>query len=144
MRATPVLDINLILDRFARAGQLTSHASFSCESVLQHGRLNLRGEMIRKLKVRPVSALFAQDHQEGKRRNLGTFKTRAAAEKHERAVQFFKRADKAARNSLQPIAGSSELKYPPPDGCGLRLAGQNGLYRPNSRPMFVSPNAART
>ena len=28
----------------------------------------------------------------GKRRNLGTFKTRAAAEKHERAVQFFKRA----------------------------------------------------
>jgi len=25
-----------------------------------------------------------------KRRNLGTFKTRAAAEKHERAVQFFK------------------------------------------------------
>jgi hypothetical protein len=27
----------------------------------------------------------------GKRRNLGTFKTRVAAEKHERAVQFFKR-----------------------------------------------------
>ena len=27
----------------------------------------------------------------GKRRNLGTFDTRAAAEKHERAVQFFKR-----------------------------------------------------
>jgi len=28
----------------------------------------------------------------GKRRNLGTFKSRAAAEKHERAVQFFKRS----------------------------------------------------
>jgi len=28
----------------------------------------------------------------GKRRNLGTFGTRDAAEKHERAVQFFKRA----------------------------------------------------
>jgi hypothetical protein len=28
----------------------------------------------------------------GKRRNLGTFKTLAAAKKHERAVQFFKRA----------------------------------------------------
>ena len=28
----------------------------------------------------------------GKRRNLGTFKTRAAAEKHEREVQFFKRS----------------------------------------------------
>jgi hypothetical protein len=27
----------------------------------------------------------------GKRRNLGTFKTRSAALKHERAVQFFKR-----------------------------------------------------
>jgi len=31
------------------------------------------------------------DPKTGKRRNLGTFKTRAAAEKHERAVQFFKR-----------------------------------------------------
>ena len=28
----------------------------------------------------------------GKRRNLGTFKTRHAAAKHERAVQYFKRA----------------------------------------------------
>jgi hypothetical protein len=27
----------------------------------------------------------------GRRRNLGTFKTRQAAEKHERAVQYFKR-----------------------------------------------------
>jgi len=27
----------------------------------------------------------------GKRRNLGTFNTRAAAEKHEKSVQFFKR-----------------------------------------------------
>ena len=27
----------------------------------------------------------------GKRRNLGTFKSREAAEKHERAVQYFKR-----------------------------------------------------
>ena len=27
----------------------------------------------------------------GKRRNLGTFKSRKAAEQHERAVQFFKR-----------------------------------------------------
>ena len=26
----------------------------------------------------------------GKRRNLGTFKTRKAAERHERAVQYFK------------------------------------------------------
>jgi hypothetical protein len=27
----------------------------------------------------------------GRRRNLGTFRTRAAAEKHERDVQYFKR-----------------------------------------------------
>jgi hypothetical protein len=27
----------------------------------------------------------------GKRRNLGTFKSRLAAEKHERVVQYFKR-----------------------------------------------------
>jgi hypothetical protein len=32
-----------------------------------------------------------QDPRTGKRRNLGTFPTRAAAERHERAVQFFKR-----------------------------------------------------
>ena len=31
------------------------------------------------------------DPKTAKRKNLGTFKTRAAAEKHERAVQFFKR-----------------------------------------------------
>ena len=32
-----------------------------------------------------------KDPKTGKRRNLGTFKTRLAAEKHERAIQFFKR-----------------------------------------------------
>ena len=32
-----------------------------------------------------------KDPSTGKRRNLGTFSSRAAAEKHERAVQFFKR-----------------------------------------------------
>ena len=31
-----------------------------------------------------------KDPRTGKRRNLGTFPTRTAAEKHERAVQFFK------------------------------------------------------
>jgi len=32
-----------------------------------------------------------KDPRTGKSKNLGTFKTREAAEKHERAVQFFKR-----------------------------------------------------
>ena len=48
--------------------------------------------MIRKLKsgeYRLYSRMI--DPKTGKRRNLGTFKTRAAAEKHEKAVQFFKR-----------------------------------------------------
>ncbi len=31
------------------------------------------------------------DAESGKRKNLGTFKTREAAEKHEREVQYFKR-----------------------------------------------------
>lgn len=31
------------------------------------------------------------DPKTGKRRNLGTFKSREAAEKHEKAVQYFKR-----------------------------------------------------
>ena len=48
--------------------------------------------MIRKLasgKYRLYSR--KQDPRTGKRRNLGTFATRKAAEKHEREVQFFKR-----------------------------------------------------
>jgi hypothetical protein len=32
-----------------------------------------------------------KDPKTGKRRNLGTFRTLAAAKQHERAVQFFKR-----------------------------------------------------
>lgn len=32
-----------------------------------------------------------KDPKTGRRRNLGTFGSRAAAEKHERAVQLFKR-----------------------------------------------------
>jgi hypothetical protein len=48
--------------------------------------------MIRKLKS-GVYRLYSRktDAKTGKRKNLGTFKTRAAAEKHERAIQFFKR-----------------------------------------------------
>jgi len=34
---------------------------------------------------------LTKNPETGKRRNLGTFPTRAAAEKHEREVEFFKR-----------------------------------------------------
>lgn len=48
--------------------------------------------MIRKLKSGHYR-LYARkvNPKTGRRRNLGTFSTRAQAEKHERAVQYFKR-----------------------------------------------------
>ena len=49
--------------------------------------------MIRKLKSGGYRLYSRKKNSKtGKRRNLGTFPTRAAAEKHERAVQYFKRA----------------------------------------------------
>ena len=48
--------------------------------------------MIRKLKSGKFRLYSRKtDPRTHRRRNLGTFGTRAAAEKHERAVQFFKR-----------------------------------------------------
>ncbi len=48
--------------------------------------------MIRQLTSRQYRLYSRKlDPKTGKRRNLGTFTTRAAAEKHERAVQYFKR-----------------------------------------------------
>ena len=50
-------------------------------------------QMIRKLKSGEYRLYSRKKNPKtGKRRNLGTFKSRAAAEKHERAVQYFKRA----------------------------------------------------
>ena len=49
--------------------------------------------MIRKLRSGGYRLYSREiDPKTGKRRNLGTLKTRADAEKHERAVQYFKRA----------------------------------------------------
>ena len=48
--------------------------------------------MIRKLKSGQYRLYSRKKNPKtGKRRNLGTFSSRAAAEKHERAVQNFKR-----------------------------------------------------
>ena len=48
--------------------------------------------MIRKLRTGGYRLYSRKKNPKtGRRRNLGTFPTRAAAEKHERAVQFFKR-----------------------------------------------------
>jgi hypothetical protein len=68
-------------ERMRRAGGIpASGASVSDEG------------MIRKLKSGGYRLYSRKkDHKTGKRRNLGTFKSRAAAERHERAVQYFKR-----------------------------------------------------
>jgi hypothetical protein len=47
--------------------------------------------MIRKLKSGQFRLYSRKkDPKTGRRRNLGTFGSRAAAERHERAVQYFK------------------------------------------------------
>lgn len=49
--------------------------------------------MIRRLKSGEYRLYSRKvDEKTGRRRNLGTFGTREAAEKHEREVEFFKRA----------------------------------------------------
>ena len=55
-------------------------------------RQALEAPMIRKLKSGGYRLYSRKiNPKTRRRRNLGTFKTRAAAEKHERAVQYFKR-----------------------------------------------------
>ena len=46
--------------------------------------------MIRKLKSGEYRLYSRKKGEDGKRRNLGTFSSRAGAEKHEREVQGFK------------------------------------------------------
>jgi len=47
--------------------------------------------MIRKLESGEYRLYSRKKGSDGKRRNLGTFSSRDAAEKHEREVQYFKR-----------------------------------------------------
>ena len=54
--------------------------------------------MIRKLKLGGYRLYSRKiDPKTEKRRNLGTFKTRSEAGKHERAVQYFKRPQMGGR-----------------------------------------------
>jgi hypothetical protein len=60
--------------------------------LLQKRIYTQEGAMIRKLKSGEYRLYSRKvNPRTGKRRNLGTFRTLAAAKKHERAVQFFKR-----------------------------------------------------
>jgi len=54
-------------------------------------RLLCSRPMIRKLKSGYRLYSRKKDPKTGKRRNLGTFATREAAQKHERDIQYFKR-----------------------------------------------------
>lgn len=47
--------------------------------------------VIRRLTSGGYRLYSRKDRKTGKRRNLGTFRTRKAAKKHERGVQYFKR-----------------------------------------------------
>jgi hypothetical protein len=51
----------------------------------------VQSTMIRKIKSGYRLYSRKKDPKTGKRRNLGTFDSREAAEKHEREVQYFKR-----------------------------------------------------
>ena len=68
-------------------------AAFSAAPAdLGAGALPGQTGVIRKLKSGQYRLYSRKiDPRTGRRRNLGTFGTRAAAEKHERAVQYFKR-----------------------------------------------------
>ena len=57
-------------------------AQIGCKEGVMIKRLKSGGYRLYSRKKNPAT---------GKRRNLGTFKSRTAAEKHEREVQYFKR-----------------------------------------------------
>jgi hypothetical protein len=68
--------------------------SFELRRQSRSSRANtgIEANMIRKLKTGEYRLYSRKlDPKTGKRRNLGTFKSREKAEKHERAVQYFKR-----------------------------------------------------
>lgn len=90
-----IFTLSIIPRLFSRNGERSgcTRPSF-CERLCGFARLaGRRGlPMIRKLKSGEYRLYSRKkDPRTGKRRNLGTFKTREAAERHERAVQFFKR-----------------------------------------------------
>src|SRR6185312_12699108 len=73
---------------------LSSHRRLRLQfhSILQVPNSARDTKMIRKLKSGEFRLYSRKANPKtGKRRNLGTFHTRAAAEQHEREVQYFKR-----------------------------------------------------
>jgi hypothetical protein len=85
----------VVVPRALTAGSTVGSARAPARSSVSARRAGARdeeGRMIRKLKSGEYRLYSRkEDPRTGRRRNLGTFKTRAAAEQHERAVQYFKR-----------------------------------------------------
>jgi hypothetical protein len=82
MGSSPVL-----VDRAGRRGRFLAESRG-----IDSRRPPPEAPVIRKLKSGEYRLYSRKKNPKtGKRRNLGTFKTRAAAAKHEKAVQFFKR-----------------------------------------------------
>src|ERR1044072_3049610 len=70
-----------------KSGEPPRDDRHACSVANKEGR-----QMIRKLKSGKYRLYSRKkDPKTGKRKNLGTFDTKAAAEKHERDVQYFKR-----------------------------------------------------
>jgi hypothetical protein len=69
-----------------------AYGYFAATQLARRGAVAHNQRVIRKL-PNGQYRLYSRktDPRTGRRRNLGTFETRSAAEKHERAVQFFKR-----------------------------------------------------
>jgi hypothetical protein len=60
------------------------------ETIAAFGISKRFNSMIRKLKSGDYRLYSRKKGSDGKRKNLGTFSSRAAAEKHEREIQGFK------------------------------------------------------
>ena len=83
---------NLCGKRAAAVLELTGAAQGFLEGAASGAAGAMEAAMIRKLKAGGYRLYSRKvNPKTGRRRNLGTFKSRAAAEKHERAVQYFKR-----------------------------------------------------
>lgn len=99
--------------------------------------------MIRKLKSGEYRLYSRQKNTKtAKRRNLGTFSSRAAAEKHERAVQFFKKRCASIRER-RTTNNERRVCYPSANSFALCAAFTTALINvtrslPSSNSMIAS------
>ena len=89
--AKPELRSSGVTARIAAARRLLTIEDLFLSNLCPH--LQHLSDMIRKLKSGEYRLYSRKkDSKTGKKKNLGTFSSLVAAKKHERAVQYFKRA----------------------------------------------------